>query len=153
MLSQLLKEKKKPKGRTPSKKSKGKRKEWESSFSANTKNEEHSNSEPPKSSFEEEDNSENESSHSRRMSKLEQCLEALANRGGLQDVGIIRSYPAEWDTAPYPPKFKAPTLHTFDDNGSPNQHIYYFKSQIGNVVLSDGIMAHLFIGTLKGDTF
>jgi len=37
--------------------------------------------------------------------------------------------------------------------GSPNQHIYYFKSQTGNVVSNDVIMAHLFIGTLKGVTF
>ena len=36
---------------------------------------------------EEEDNSENESSRSKRMSKLEQHLEALTNQDGLQDVG------------------------------------------------------------------
>jgi len=47
ILSQLLKEKKKPKGKTASKKSKGKRKEGEISSSANTKSKEHSNSEPP----------------------------------------------------------------------------------------------------------
>ena len=109
MLSHLYKNKKKPQAKTPSKKSKGKRKEGESSSSANTKNEEHSNSEPPKSSSEEEDNSENGSSHSKRMSELEQCLEALANWNGLQDVGIVWPYPAEWDMAPYHPKFKAPT--------------------------------------------
>ena len=120
MLSQLLKEKKKTKAKTPSKKSKGKRKEEESSFSANTENEEQSNSEPPKSSFEEEDNLENGSSHSKRISKLEQRLKAPTNRGDLQDVGIVRPYPAKWDTAPYPPKFKAPALHTFDSKGSPN---------------------------------
>ena len=83
------------------------------------------------------------------MSKLEQHLEALANWDGLQEVGIVRPYPAEWDTAPYPPKFKASTLHTFDDKGSPNQHIYYFKFQIENVVLNDVILARLFISTLK----
>jgi len=89
MLSQLLKDKKEPKAKTFSKKSKGKRKEGESSSFANTENEEHSESKPPKSSFEEQDNSENESSHSKRMSKLEQRLEALANRDGLQEVGIV----------------------------------------------------------------
>ena len=120
MLLQLLKEKKKQKDRTPSKKSKGKWKEEESSSSENTENEEHSNSEPSKSSSEEKDNSKNKSNHSRRMSKLEQCLEALANRGGFQDVGIIWPYPAKWDMTPYPPKFKAPTLYTFDSKGSPN---------------------------------
>ena len=84
------------------------------------------------------------------MSKLKQSLKALANQGGLQDVGIIQPYPIEWDMAPYPPKFKAPILHTFDSKGSPNHHIYYFKSLIGNVVSNDALMAHLFIGTLKG---
>jgi len=53
----------------------------------------------------------------------------------------------------YPPKFKAPTLLTFDDEGSPNQHVYYFKFQTGNVVSNDIIMARLFIGTLKGAAF
>ena len=83
MLSQLLKDKKKSKGKTPSKKSKGKQKEGKSSSFVNTESEEQFNSVPPKSSSEEEDNSENRSSHSNRMSKLEQRLEALANRDGL----------------------------------------------------------------------
>ena len=100
MLSQLLKDKKKPKAKTPSKKSIGKQKEGESSSSVNTENDEHSNSEPPKSSSEEEDNSENRSIHAKRMSKLEQCLEALINQDGLQDVGIVQPYPVEWDIAP-----------------------------------------------------
>jgi len=87
------------------------------------------------------------------MSKLEQRLEALANRDGLQDVGIVRPYPAKWDTTPCPFKFKVSTLHTFDGKGSPNQHIYYFKSQTENVVSNDAIMTCLFIGTLKGLAF
>lgn len=52
----------------------------------------------------------------------------------------------------YPPKFKAPSLHTFDGKSSPNQQIYYFKSQTVNVVSNDVIIARLFIGTLKGIT-
>jgi len=87
------------------------------------------------------------------MNKLEQRLEVLASRYGVQEVGIIRPYLAEWDTAPYPPKFKAPSLHTFDSKGSPNQHIYYFKSQTGNVVSKDAIFARLFISTLKWVAF
>ena len=75
------------------------------------------------------------------MNKLEHRLEALANRKGLQEEGVVRPYPAEWDLVPYPPKFKAPTLQAFDGKGSPNQHIYYFKSQIGNVALNDAILA------------
>ena len=152
-MSQLLKNKKKPKLKTLSKKSKGKRKERESLSSVNTENEEHSNSEPPKSSSKEEDNSENRSTHSKRISKLKQCLEALTKRDRLQDVGLVQPYPAEWDTTPYPPKFKAPTLHTFDGKGSPNQHIYYCKFQTENIVSNDAIMARLFIGTFKGVTF
>jgi len=68
-------------------------------------------------------------------------------------VGIVQPYPAEWDTTPYLPKFKASTLHTFDDKGSPNQYVYYFKSQTGNVVSNDAILARLSISTLKGVTF
>jgi len=66
---------------------------------------------------------------------------------------VVRLYPVEWDSTPYPPCFKAPNLHAFDSKGSPNQHIYYFKSQTGNVVSNDAIMARLFINTLKGVAF
>ena len=66
---------------------------------------------------------------------------------------MVWPYPAEWDLVLYPPKFKAPILQAFDGKGSPNQHIYYFKSQTGNIVANDAILACLFIGTLKGLTF
>jgi len=155
ILSQLFEDnKKKLKAKTPSKKSKGKRKERKSSSSAHTEEEEeHSNSESSKPPSEEEGNSENTSTQSKRMSKLEQRLEALYSWKGLQEVGVVRPYPAEWDLLPYPPKFKALTLQAFDDEGSPNQHIYYFKSQTGNVVSNGAILVHLFIGTLKGIAF
>ena len=65
----------------------------------------------------------------------------------------MRSYPLEWDSVPYPPKFKSPTLHTYDSKSSLNQHIYYFHSQIGNMIDNDVVMARLFISTLKGVTF
>jgi len=80
-------------------------------------------------------------------------MEAFTNWKGLQEAWVVRSYPAEWDLILYPPKFKAPTLQAFDGKGSPNQHIYYFKSQTGNVVANDAILARLFIDTLKGLTF
>ena len=83
MLSQLLEGKKKPKAKTSSKKSKGKRKEGKSSSSAHTEEEEHSNSGSSKPPSEEEGNLENGSTHSKRMNKLEQHLEALANQKGL----------------------------------------------------------------------
>ena len=115
--------------------------------------EEPSNSESFKSSSEEGGNPENGGTHSKRMNKLEQRLDALTNRKGLQEAGVIWSYPAEWDLVSYPPKFKAPTLQVFDGKGSPNQHIYYFKSQTGNVVDNYAILARLFISTLKGLAF
>ena len=81
MLSQFLKDKKKkPKAKILSKKFKGKRKEGESSSSIHTEEEEHSNSELSKPSSEEEGNSKNTSIHSKRISKLEQRLEALASQ-------------------------------------------------------------------------
>jgi len=86
------------------------------------------------------------------MNELEKHLKAIANRSNFQEARIVRPYSAEWDAAPYPPKFKAPTLYTFDSKRSPNQHIYY-KSQTRNVVSNDAIMACLFIGTLKGIAF
>ena len=154
MLPQLLEDKKKkPKTKTPSKKSKGKRKERESSSSTHTKDEEHSNFEPSKPPSEVEVNSENESTHSKRMGKLEKCLKALANRKGLQKVGVVWPYPSKWDLILYPLKFKAPTLQAFDGKGSPNHHIYYFKSHTRNVVSNDAILARLFIGILKGIAF
>ena len=87
------------------------------------------------------------------MNKLEQRLEALTNQKGLQEAGVVRPHPAEWDLVSYPPKFKAPTLQPFDGKRSPNQHIYYFKSQTGNVVANDVILARLFIGTLNFEWF
>ena len=148
MLSQLLEnKKKKPKTKTSSKKSKRKQKEGESLSFVHVE-EEQSDSESSKSSSEEKGNPENGGTHSKRMNKLEQRLEALINRKGLQEAGVVWPYPAEWDLVPYPPKFKAPTLQAFDDKGSLNQHIYYFKSQTGIVVANDSILARLFIGTL-----
>ena len=67
-------------------------------------------------------------------------------------MGINRPYPVKWDTTPYPPKFKALTLHTFDVKGSANQHICYFKFQTRNIESNDAILAH-FIGILKGVAF
>ena len=151
MLAQFLKDKRKSTDKASSKKSKGKRKEGESSSSIHIEEKEQSNSES--SSFREEGNPDRGSIHSKRMSQLERRLEALTNRKGLQEAGVVWPYPAEWDLVPYPPKFKALTLQAFDGKGSPNQHIYYFKSQTENVVDNDAILAHLFIGTLKGLAF
>jgi len=119
MLSQLLEGRRKLKPKIPSKKSKGKRKEGEKSSSAHTEEEGQSNSESFKPSSEE-GNTENGSTHSKRIDKLEQRLEVLANQKGLQEAGVVRLYPAEWNLGPYPPKFKASTLQAFDGKRSPN---------------------------------
>jgi len=80
-------------------------------------------------------------------------IASLTQRDELKKVGMTRSYPLQWDSIPYPPKFKPPTLHTYNGKSSPNQHIYYFWLQISNVIDNDAIMARLFIGTLKGVAF
>jgi len=41
----------------------------------------------------------------------------------------------------------------YDGKSSPNQHTYYFRSQTGNVIDNDAIMARLFISILKGIAF
>ena len=150
MLSQLFKGRKKLKAKTPSKKSKGKWKEGESSFYAHTEEEEQSNSESSKPPSEEGGNSKNESTHSKRMNKLEQRLKAFTYRKVLQEAGVVRPYPTEWDLVPYPPKFKVSTLQAFDGKGSPNQHIYYFKFQTENVISNIAIMAHLLLAPSNG---
>jgi len=80
-------------------------------------------------------------------------IASLAQRDELKKVGMTRSYLLEWDFILYLPKFKPPTLHTYNGKGSPDQHIYYFRSQTGNVINNDAIMARLFIGTLRGVAF
>jgi len=55
--------------------------------------------------------------------------------------------------SPISSKVQATTLHSYDGKSSPNQHIYYFRLQTGNVVGDDAIMARLFISTLKGVAF
>ena len=80
-------------------------------------------------------------------------IASLAQRDELKKVGVARPYLLEWDSVPYPPKFKPPTLHSYDGKNSPNQHIYYFRLQTDNVVGDDAIIARLFIGTLKGVAF
>jgi len=118
ILSQLLEDKKKkPKAKTSSKKSKSKWKEGESSSSAHTEEEDQSSSELSKPLSEKEGNSENTSTHSKRMSKLEERLKTLANRKGLQESGVVRQYPAEWDFVLHPPMFKAPTLQALTVRG------------------------------------
>jgi len=61
---------------------------------------------PESSSSEKSENSED--NHAKKMNKLEKRLEAISNRSNLQEVGVVRPYPIEWDSASYSPRFKAP---------------------------------------------
>jgi len=84
MLAQLLEDKKKSKAKTSSKKSKGKQKEGESSSSVHIEEEQQSNSKSSKFSSEEGGNPKNGGTHSKRMNKVEQRLEAITNQKSLQ---------------------------------------------------------------------
>jgi len=118
-------------------------------LAANHNNEEHNDDEHPKT----EKSKESSSIDVEVIKDIQAQIASLAQRNELKKVGMTRPYLLEWDSVPYPPKFKPPMLHTYNGKGSPNQHIYYFRSQIGNVIDNDAIMARLFIGTLKRVAF
>ena len=80
-------------------------------------------------------------------------IASQAQRDELKKVGMTHSYPLEWHSVSYPPKFKLSTLHTYNSKSSLNQYIYYFQSQTDNIIDNDAIMVRLFIGTLKGVAF
>jgi len=112
----------------------------------NHNNEEHNDDERPKTEKLKEC-----SSIDVEVSKgIQAQIASFTQRDKLKKVGTTRPYLLEWDSVPYPPKFKPPMLHTYNDKNSPNQHIYYFRSQTGNVIDNDAIMVRLFISTLKG---
>ena len=85
------------------------------------------------------------------MGELEKRLEALANRGSLQEAGPV--IPDWVGSCPIPSQIQSSDPTNFRRQRSPNQHIYYFKSQTENIVSNDAILACLFIGTLKGIAF
>ena len=107
---------KKLRSHADSSKGKCKEQEGENSTSENTESK-NPEFEILESSSEEERNLERRDNHFKRVSELKKCLEALADRSNLQEVGMARPYLVEWDAAPYLHKFKAPTLHTFDGEG------------------------------------
>lgn len=61
--------------------------------------------------------------------------------------GLLDLIPSNGTWSHIPPSSRP--VNTFDGKGSPNQHVYYFKSQTGNVVANNTILARLFIGILK----
>lgn len=59
----------------------------------------------------------------------------------------------EWGLIDYPQKFNPPTLHKFTGKGSPSQHIYYFRSQMGNIATNDALLTRFFVVSLQGLAF
>ena len=116
---------------------------------SNHNEEEHHEDEQPKI----EKSREGSSIDAEVLKGIQTQIASLTQRDELKKAGMTRPYPLEWDSMPYPLKFKPPTLHTYDDKSSPNQHIYYFRSQTSKVIDNDAIMARLFIDTLKGVAF
>ena len=54
------------------------------------------------------------------LNGIQAQIASLTQRDELKKVGVARSYPLEWDSVPYPPKLKPPTLHSYDGKSSPN---------------------------------
>jgi len=91
---------------------------------SNHNEEEHHSNEQSKT----EKSKESSSMDAEVLKGIQAQIASLAQRDELKKVGAVRPYPLEWDSVPYPPKFKPPTLHTYNGKSSPNQHIYYFRS-------------------------
>lgn len=87
------------------------------------------------------------------MAESEKRLEAMSNRGKLQETWHDWPYPLEWDAVEYPSKFKVPSLHYFDGKGSPSQHLFYFWAQTGNIVKNNAVLTWLFDNSRKGLAF
>lgn len=51
-----------------------------------------------------------------------------------QEAGITRSSLVEWELAPILENRKSSKLESYDGKGLPNQHIYYFISQISHLM-------------------
>ena len=89
---------------------------------SNHNEEEHNNDERPKT----EKSKESSLIDVEVIKGIQTQVASLTQRDELKKVEITHHYPLEWDFIPYPPKFKLPTLHTYDGKSSPNQYIYYF---------------------------
>jgi len=105
---------------------------------SNHNEEEHNDDERPKT----EKSKESSSIDAEVIKGIQVQIASLARRDELKKVGMTRPYPLEWDSVSYPLRFKPPTLHTYDGKSSPSQHMYYFRSQTGNVIDNDGEAIH-----------
>jgi len=89
---------------------------------SNHNEEEHNDDEQPKT----EKSKESSSIDAEVFKGIQAQIASLTQRDELKKVRAVCPYPLEWDSVPYPLRFKPPTLHTYDGKSSPNQHIYYF---------------------------
>nr|ABB55290.1 hypothetical protein 10.t00034 [Asparagus officinalis] len=67
----------------------------------------------------------------KKMRDLESKINALMSAQEVKRSGIPCPYPREWESIPYPTKFKLINFTPFDGMGSPTQHLIYFKSHLG----------------------
>ena len=58
------------------------------------------------------------SSRNKRMDDFQSQLDALKLKKDSAESGVAKPNPVEWDTVPYPPKFKPMSLIQFDEKGS-----------------------------------
>jgi len=90
---------------------------------SNHNDEKHNDDERPKT----ERSKESSSIDVKVIKGIQAQIASLTQREEPKKVGMTHPYLLEWDSVPYPPKFKPPMLHTYDGKNSPNQHIYYFR--------------------------
>jgi len=93
--------------------------------SSNHNEEENNNNESPKI----EKSKESSSIDAKIIKGIQAPVASLAQRDELKKTRAVCPYPLKWDSVSYQPKFKPPTLHSYDVKSLPNQHIYYFWSQ------------------------
>jgi len=83
---------------------------------SNHNEEEHNDDEQPKT----EKSKENSSIDAEVLKRIQAQIVSLAQMDKLKKPGMTRPYLLEWDSMPYSPKFKPPTLHMYDSKSSPN---------------------------------
>ena len=81
----------------------------------NHNGEEHNDDEWPKT----EKTKESSSIDAEVIKGIQAQIASVAQRDELKKAGMIHPYPLEWDLVAYSPKFKPPTLHTYDGKSSP----------------------------------
>lgn len=59
-----------------------------------------------------------------KMEKFQNQLKVLMHRMDLQEVGVTRPYPLEWESTCFLEGYKSLKLESYDRKGSPNQNIY-----------------------------